>query len=302
MTQTRLSIAVGVATAGRPELLTFTVETLNRQSRPADAVFVCAPTEADIAGLPRAASEVRVRLGPRGLTRQRNEILRQADPFDIILFIDDDFFCSPNYIAAIEQAFSADQDVVMATGSLIADGILGPGITIEDALSAVNAVARDTISAPGTMAEVYSGYGCNMAIRVTPVRSHGLQFDERLPLYGWLEDLDFSRQIARFGRVVHVVNAYGVHLGIKRGRQPGTYLGYSQIANPIYLYRKGTCARDRALRLISRNLAANFVKSLWPEPYIDRAGRLRGNVRALCDLMRGRLDPERAPLADAIGA
>jgi hypothetical protein len=62
------------------------------------------------------------------------------------------------------------------------------------------------------------------------------------------------------------------------------------------LYRKGTFALGKAINLMNRNLAANLVKSLSPEPYVDRVGRLSGNLRALTDLALGRLDPERAPL------
>jgi hypothetical protein len=223
----RMLIAVGLATAGRPELLKFSLAALRRQSRAADAVFLCAPTEADIAELDSNVSGLRVLLGPRGLTRQRNEILRHATEFDVVIFFDDDFFAAPAYIGVVEQVFAEHKDVAMATGSLVADGILGPGIAIEEALIAVEAVTEDGVAVSGALTEVYSGYGCNMAIRIGPVRVNALKFDERLPLYGWLEDLDFSRQLAPFGRIVHISNAYGVHLGIKRGRQAGTCLGYS---------------------------------------------------------------------------
>jgi hypothetical protein len=37
----------------------------------------------------------------------------------------------------------------------------------------------------------------------------------------------------------------------------------------------------------------NLVRSVWPEPYIDRRGRLRGNILALRDLVRGGMIPER---------
>jgi len=48
------------------------------------------------------------------------------------------------------------------------------------------------------------------------------------------------------------------------------------------------------LRQMFRNLAANLVRSVAPEPFADRRGRLRGNLAAIGDLMRGRLAPERA--------
>jgi hypothetical protein len=42
-----------------------------------------------------------------------------------------------------------------------------------------------------------------------------------------------------------------------------------------------------------QNIAANLLKSLAPEPWIDRRGRLRGNLIALLDIARGQVDPRR---------
>jgi hypothetical protein len=84
-----------------------------------------------------------------------------------------------------------------------------------------------------------------------------------------------------------------VHLGAKLGRQKGLRLGYSQIANPVYLARKGTYPWDRALRSMARHLAMNLARSPFPEPWADRWGRFRGNVLALWDLARGRAHPSR---------
>ena len=81
-----------------------------------------------------------------------------------------------------------------------------------------------------------------MSVRLDLARRHRLTFDEQLPLYGWLEDVDFSRRVAGYGRVVKVSAARGVHLGVKAARQRGVQLGYSQVANPVYLMRKGTYA------------------------------------------------------------
>jgi hypothetical protein len=86
--------------------------------------------------------------------------------------------------------------------------------------------------------------------------------------------------------------AVGVHLGVKSGRLPGTRLGYSQIANPLYLLRKGTYSPTKCFAQIGRNLAANLAHSLVPEPFVDRRGRLKGNCKALKDLFSGTLRPE----------
>ena len=69
--------------------------------------------------------------------------------------------------------------------------------------------------------------------------------------------------------------------------------GYSQIANPVYLARKGTYPWNRALRSMARHWAMNLARSPFPEPWADRWGRFRGNMLALADLLRGRLRPGR---------
>ena len=85
----------------------------------------------------------------------------------------------------------------------------------------------------------------------------------------------------------------GVHLGNKRGRTSGLRFGYSQVANPLYLRNKGTVGLKWALRLMGGNIAANILGSLKPQGLVDRRGRLKGNLIALGDFVRGRLDPMR---------
>ena len=47
-----------------------------------------------------------------------------------------------------------------------------------------------------------------------------------------------------------------------------------------------------AFQLAMRNFLANLVKSIRPESYVDRRGRLRGNLIGIFHLMTGRLTPE----------
>jgi glycosyltransferase involved in cell wall biosynthesis len=281
-------LAVGIASVGRPRLLSAVVDELMRQTRTADRIVICAPAAEDFGGV-AATPPVKVIVGPRGLTRQRNAILEHVDDCDVLQFFDDDFIPEPGYLAEIERGFTAWPDIVMATGSVVADGIIGPGLDIEEARRLLAKAAP----AAGPVEAVPNGYGCNMAVRLSAVRASQCRFDERLPLYGWLEDVDFSRQLARTGRIVRLSAAQGVHLGIKQGRQSGVRLGYSQVANPIYLSRKGTFPWRRALRIMSRNIAMNLARALMPEPYVDRAGRVVGNFTAMRDLVAGRLDPQR---------
>jgi hypothetical protein len=43
---------------------------------------------------------------------------------------------------------------------------------------------------------------------------------------------------------------------------------------------------------MGRNIAANVARSLWPESYVDRRGRLRGNLLAIAHVLLGRVEPE----------
>jgi GT2 family glycosyltransferase len=287
-----LRIAVGVATVGRPGVLKQLLAELRNQCRPSDAILVCAPSADDVAGVPESFPDVRVIFAGRGLTRQRNEILGNLDGFDVVVFIDDDFVPSPLYLASIEAVFATQPAVAMTTGLVVADGICGPGMDVAQAREILR-LTHSAIRAGQPICDVYNAYGCNMGLRLEPIRAHRLAFDERLPLYAWQEDVDFSRRLACHGRIVKVRSALGVHLGVKSGRQSGVRLGYSQVANPVYLMRKGTCSYPKASYQIARNLLMNFARSLWPEPYIDRQGRAFGNVRAMLDLVLGRLSPSR---------
>ncbi|WP_404933484.1 glycosyltransferase family 2 protein [Nitratireductor sp. L15S-10] len=289
--RTDLRIAVGIATTGRRRILHSVVPHLLDQSRLADCIVICAADRDDVDAdaLGALLDRTRIVFAERGLCRQRNRILQDMEDVDILLFLDDDFLIAPNYLEETVRIFRSYPDVVMSTGTVDADGILGPGIPLEDGLRIIRSHSKTTPT--GREKQVYSGYGCNMAVRLSTVRGYGLRFDENLPLYGWLEDVDFSRQLARHGRIVSSERLHGVHLGTKSGRTSGLRLGYSQIANPVYLMSKKTMSPRHAAPQIMRNLVANAVKFIRPEPWVDRRGRLLGNMRAVGDLVRGRLSP-----------
>jgi hypothetical protein len=256
-------------------------------------VIVCGTVDADVAGA--AGHGAQVMLGAPGLPRQRNAIMDAAQDADAVVFFDDDFLARPDYLLAIERHMVAHPRTVVATGAVLADGINGPGLSPAEGRAILADTPRGGASA-GAMADipVFTGYGCNMAVRMAPVREHALRFDERLPLYGWQEDVDFSRCLAPFGDVVLVGGAQGVHLGVKLGRGKGVRLGYSQVANPLYLSGKQRgYPLLRAVTHIARNMAMNVARSARPEPYVDRRGRLRGNAIAIRDLLTGRMTPER---------
>jgi len=284
-----MKIFVVVATVGRAELTRKTVDLLADQTRPADGVVVVSVSPSDVEGVEKARGNPLILFAERGLCRQRNRALKELEgKADVIIFFDDDFVPAANYIEETEKLFNSDATIVGSTGELVADGIHTGGFDFDHALAEVEEKAATLKPFSRTRRALY---GCNMAIRMSA--AHGLAFDETLPLYGWQEDIDYTCQLGWRGRLVSTTKITGVHMGAQGARTPGRKLGYSQIANIVYLLRKGTLPPGLGEKLIFRNVTANMVRSLKPEAHIDRRGRLAGNFLAMVDYLRGRIDPRR---------
>lgn len=286
--------AVIVSTRGRPDIVSALVKELAAQTQPPAHIFVIGSSAADIAKLDPDQPDVTARVGREGSSSQRNDGLALAGSrFAHIVFFDDDFVPSRFWIERMEAVFRSDPNIAGLTGTVLADGTTTAGIGLEEACAMVQAHDADPRPADRIHhSPPYGGnMGCNMAFRASAL--DGMAFDERLPLYAWLEDADFRSRVERRGKVVRVDGLWGVHLGHKQGRGRGVTIGYSQIANAIYLARKGTVPRAHLAKLATRNVIANLVRSIRPEPFVDRRGRLLGNVLALVDVVRGRVTPER---------
>lgn len=291
----RYVIDVVIATTGRRDIVGAILPFLQEQVRRPDRVIVSASgtDDFDPAVAARLPWETLVLHGPRGLCRQRNRALAACEAADIVVFLDDDTLLAPDYLENAERLLMARPDIVVLTGTVVADGATGPGISIAEGRRRLLADGERRRH-PETPAPTYGGYGCNMAVRMAPVRAHSLRFDERLPLYGWMEDIDFSRSLAPHGTIMRSQAVRCVHLGTKSGRGSGVSLGYSQIANPVYMIGKKSMSVHFALKYIVRNVMKNIIKVWRPEPWVDRRGRLRGNTRAVIHLASGRLQPEKA--------
>ncbi len=296
------AVWVGIATAGRRQQMAATLQRLAQQTPLPAGVLVCPATPDDLDpaclhGQPYPT--VRVGASGKGLTIQRNAILAElsrhqqamADPSAVVLFIDDDFLPDCHYVDQVGQLFADHPDVVAACGRPLVDGATGPGVTMADALSLLGPLDA-TPPGPATLRDTYGTYGCNMAFRLKTLGDRGLRFDEDLPLYAWLEDIDFSRRVAACGRVVDSTALRGVHLGAKGGRVSGLRFGYSQVANPVHCVRKGSMSVRYASRQMARNVLANLFRAAFPEPWVDRRGRLRGNLLAFWHWATRRLHPK----------
>ena len=285
-------VAVIVASLGRPAALADLLEDLAVQTRPADRIILALTDPADAPPNLGRHSAVDVLVAPKGSCAQRNAALDHlGDTADIVLFLDDDFVPSRFAVERAVQLIEHYPDLAGATGHLVADGINGPGLSVEEARAMLAAYDRQDAPLIVPSHDLGGLYGCNMVFRATAIA--GVRFDERLPLYGWQEDIDFAARARPHGRVVKSFAFAGVHRGIKSARSSGVRLGYSQVVNPVYLVRKGTMEARYARKIIWRNVIANHVRVFRPEAWVDRSGRLRGNWLAMFDLLRGRVRPER---------
>lgn len=282
----RLTIAVIIATKGRRDVAAQLIRHLGAQTRRPDRVVLSVSDPDDA---PKAAG-VEVVLGPAGLAAQRNTGLKAIGGCDLAVFYDDDFIPAPGALEAIEELFANRPEIAGATGHVAADGATMAAIGDETATD----ICRQLHIAPPALSErpVIGLYGCNMAIRLSAATD--LWFDEALPLYGWQEDLDFGARLSKRGAIIKTTAFSGVHRGVKSARPQERGLGYAQIANPVYLMRRGEIPAPYLLRLMARNIVANHLGAFSQKTATDRLGRIKGNWRALADLFLGRLSPIRA--------
>ena len=285
-----MKLGLIIASHGRPDILQKVLMKLMSQPRIPDDIVISAVTSADVPEFCRGIANLQSVFGSAGLTSQRNRgMSRLLDTTDLIVFIDDDFIVGDNYFLKLEQIFEQDPSIVAVTGEVIADGANSAGLTFDEGLRLSEKYGQQQ-KPPLSLRQIRGTYGCNMAFRTTSIGA--ARFDERLALYGWQEDLDFCGALRGRGRIVWANLVWGVHLGTKRAKGSELRLGYSQIINPAYIVSKGNMSFGYAFRLATRNFLANLTKSMRPESYVDRRGRLRGNFIGIAHLVTGRLTPE----------
>jgi hypothetical protein len=284
-----IRVAVLLATKGRPEAAAQLIRVLQEQSVTPSIVVVSATDASDIAAQVPTDLNVEYIFGPAGLTAQRNRALdRVRTCADVVIFFDDDFAPAGNWVEQCALLFASESTIAGANGIVLRDGAKTLPISWEEAQEAI---AAQRPKRP-LLSDIVDLYGCNMAFRVSAI--DGLLFDERLVLYGWLEDKEFSRKAAKKGRLVECNSLVGVHLGLQAGRVSGKKYGYSQIVNAWYLYKKGALSRDEVSFHLLKALIVNSAKALRPERHIDRRGRLRGNLIGIGHLLSGVCRPEGA--------
>ncbi|MFW7414195.1 glycosyltransferase family 2 protein [Demequina sp. SO4-18] len=285
-----LSAAVVLASAGRPALLAAAMRDVDAQTHQPAQRILSVP---DAASLPGDTSGWTAVIGTRGLAAQRNAGLDAVErDIDVVLFFDDDAVVRADYVARALDVFENAPAVVGLTGRVLLDGAAHSAgeVSVQDANAALAASWEAPLT--GATSPRRTLYGCNFAVSRSLAQE--LRFDDRLPLYSWLEDHDFARRLQRHGTLVRADDCVIVHRGATSGgRTNHVRLGYSQFMNPVYLARAGSfpvwLSAWEIFRPVARNLAlaAGGAQAPW------RRERVRGNALAFRDAVRGRITPER---------
>lgn len=282
-------LAVIIASAQRPLTLRETLLSLRRQRRLPAQIIVSVPGEDDVP--PRLREEmpgVTVIHAAIGSSRQRNAAIDALRPeIAVVTFLDDDVELQEGYLDHVARLFEARSDVVLADGCVLADGRDIPRARAQEIIAAAGDASEAAPSAIGPEL----AYGCNMTVRRSALAV--VRFDERLPLYGYMEDRDFAFACARRGGVARCEAAALVHLRPAGGRGSPRRFGFSQVMNPLYLWRKGNYLSWRNVAWqVSRPLLVNAALTLSPRHSRHRRQQLAGNCRALAAALRGRIAPE----------
>ena len=288
-TRADTAMSVVIPSFGRKEVLHETVLSLLEQSLLPAEIIISVPGLEHVEPQTIALPRVRVIVSQRGSCHQRNAAMRAVgDSCRYIAFFDDDMELDRDFLASMYDMMEANSDVVLATGNTLADGAKIGGISRDDARRIVR---KSEGSGWNTKEGVSDYWGASGGLMVCcRWLAEEICFDERLALYGWLEDFEFAMQAMQFGRVVKFVGARCVHLAHRSGRVSGYRLGYSQIVNPCYFMQKGhrisksTLVRTYWLPVLLRN----GISAL------DRVRRERfiGNLRGLWMVLQGRIEPE----------
>jgi glycosyltransferase involved in cell wall biosynthesis len=283
-----LKTTIVICSANRPDVLAETVDSIVlRQLKPPQEIIISVFDQLHVAQVTRAHPMVQVVHSKiRGTCAQRNVAARLVQS-EYTLFLDDDVELAPDFIESMEQLLAKRLDAVAATGILVVDGAPGDkGLDRQTARTYTETYVRRRDN-------YEHREGQNLFVRTKMFTE--VLFDENLPMYGWLEDLDFATNCLRFGRIIMNTETCFAHLAVPSGRTSGLRFGYSQVINPLYLWRKNgepKLARivfDHWLLHIAYNLRRDLIK--LPSDRNDRAGRFKGNLIALGHLLRKRVDP-----------
>jgi GT2 family glycosyltransferase len=272
----------------RPEMLHESILCAVRQSVPCH-IIVSVPEDKDVAAETRDLDSVTVVTGRRGLTAQRNHALRsiQGSP-EAIIFLDDDVELDQYYVEQILRTYREHPEVAMVNGANLAHGIYPAGTLDREMAKKLIVDCRNSPLAAEDTIPMTTAYGCRMSIRGSLLGK--VFFDERLVLYGYLEDLDLAFACRKYGSIVENPRALGVHIEVAFGRMGEKRRGYSEVVNPFYIWSKRTGAQlPRVVVGSLARSARNAIKAIKGEGH----ERLVGNLLGWANVATFRPSPEK---------
>jgi GT2 family glycosyltransferase len=291
----RNSISVVLASKGRAEALSETIDSLHRQTLKPKQIIIVVPARED---LPREqwGDSVQYIVGPHGSSLQRNKGIEAIpDTVNYVGFFDDDFELSADYLEQAVAFLSTSPSIIAISGRLLAIG----GVTREQAKQLL--FTFEAVREPRGMffskGRHHILYGCNMVIRRAILNYE--RFDENLPFYSYGEDYDLSIRLERYGLVGRFHGCVGVHLELPGGRVQEVLRGYSFVANNWYFLKKGVMhlpwmlAWMRFWFIVGRGALVSICKFARGDRSFDWGARLKGYMLALKEIPLGRCHPGR---------
>src|ERR1700693_356336 len=235
-----LNATVIIPSVNRAEMLHDSVLSIMAQTVKPSRLILSLDTMEDVLPIAAKLQNVEIVTGHRGSATKRNMALaRVNDEKSIIFFFDDDVELEPHYIEEMLKLFAERPSIVLASGNNIALGAAPGTITRAHARHFTQSATYPNVKFARVL-QTRSGVGCHMCVRGSVATK--FRFDERLVLYGYLEDYDFSLQCAKYGLVVKNMQAQMVHLEATAGRVGNKKRGYSEVINPFYILSKRTGA------------------------------------------------------------
>jgi GT2 family glycosyltransferase len=290
------SISIVIASKGRPDVVSETIESLRSQTLRPTQIIIVVPSIED---LPRKKweDEVQYIVGPHGLTLQRNKGIEAIpNTVNYVGCFDDDFEPKADYLEEAVAFMNANASIMAISGRLLANG----GISRQESRELI-ASCKPEGNPRGmffSQGKHHILYGCNMIIRRAVLNYE--RFDENLPFYSYGEDYDLSIRLERYGLIGRFEGCIGVHLEIPGGRVREVLRGYSFVANNWYFLKKGVMHLPLLMawtRFWSLCVGRNILMSLWNllvgDRSLDWSGRLKGHLLALMDIFLGRCHPDR---------
>jgi hypothetical protein len=274
-----------------------TLLSVSQQTLKPSRILVSTIRDEDVAPESRGLPDCHFFTGAKGLCAQLNRVIDeiQGDEDPVCVF-DDDVELAPTFVEMLCKAFQAHPDYVALGGAVIYDGAKRlDRISRDEASKQIASYAsRHPQSAESLCVEGARNilYGCNMCFRREALVAE--RFDEELPLYSWLFEVDICRRLHRSGRVGNVPSAAVAHLASLGKKMSGVKMGYSQVCNPYYLWtRKRTMSCAEFCRHTAQALASNTLRMLNFADPVDRLGRLKGNLLALWEISWCKSRPNR---------